>query len=335
MAGPGWSLVVTLTGPAELALPFVAHHLETGAARIHVYLDRPDPALMAALATRPRCVAVLCDDAYWTARRGRRGRPDGLVARQLANAEHARAVSDSDWIVHLDSDEFLYEMRPLADVLAEVPPGTDWLHIPNVERVRLAGADAGTVFGGLFRSHVAPRAAAEIWGPDAEFLRDGMAAYVRGKIGIRRTCALKMGLHAAATGTEGEAPPPPHAARGIAVRHVDGWTALHWTRKIQALHDRAAQSGRKGGHRGRQAQIAWFGRTPDPAARLDLYRRLHVLDAGRAAALRAAGALHDMPLDPRPALARHFPQTVFSWLPADVDALIAAQPPAPAEAETD
>lgn len=325
MSGPGWSLVVTLAGPLALAAPFVAHHLETGAERIHVYIDRPDPELAAALAAVPRCVAVTCDAAYWTARRGRRGRPDGLVGRQIANAEDARGVSESDWLVHLDSDEFLYEMRPLSDALAEVPAGIDWLHIPNVERVLLAGQPARTVFDGLFRSHVTPpRAAEAIWGAEAPFLRNGLAAYVGGKIAIRRQSPLKMGLHAATTGIEGAPPPPAHEARGIAVRHVDGWTPLHWTRKIQALHDRVAQSGRKGGHRGRQEQIAWFGRTPDPAARLDLYRRLHVLDAERAAALRAAGALHDMALDPRPALVRHFPQLALSWSPAEVDALLAA-----------
>lgn len=325
MSGPSWSLVVTLTGPAELAVPFVAHHLDTGAQRIHVYLDRPDPALQALLAAEPRCLPVLCDDAYWKARRGRRGRPEGLVSRQLTNAEHARSVTGSDWIIHLDSDEFLYEMQPLAAALAEVPAGTDWLHIPNVERVFLAGTTPETVFDGLFRSHVTPpRAAEAIWGDVAPFLRNGLAAYVGGKIGIRRSSPLKMGLHSAATGTEGEAPPPAHPARGVAVRHVDGWTPRHWTRKIQSLRDRVALSGHKGGHRGRQEQIAWFGRTSDPAERLDLYRRLHVLDESRAAALRAAGALHDMPLDPRPAIARHFPQVAFSWSPADVDALQAA-----------
>jgi hypothetical protein len=319
---PTWSVVVTLKGPAEMAVPFVAHHLETAALCVHVYLDAPDPALESLLAAHPRCQVTVCDDAYWQARRPRKGRPGVIVARQIVNAEDARARSDADWIVHLDSDEFLHEAVPLGAELAAVPADMDWLRLQNVERVFAPGVTAQTIFDGVWRSPLrGPRQAARIWGDDARFLRDGFSAYLVGKIAIRRTSPLHMRLHTARWPDSAAQPdgklPPFRVARDVHVRHLNGWTPLQWSAKLMLL----VETGRAdNGHDGRQAQIAYVRDTADPALRAGLYDRLHRLDAGRAAALHKAGALHDMPLDPRPAIARHFPQIAFSYSLADFDA---------------
>ena len=336
MKKPSWSVVVTLKGPPEMAVPFVAHHLDSAAVRVHVYLDAPDPALEALLAAHPRCMVKVCDAAYWHDKRPHKGRPDVIVARQITNAEDARALSEADWIVHLDSDEFLYEAVPLADELAAVPADIDWLRLQNVERVFAPNASPETIFDGVYRSPLkGPRQVSRIWGEDGRFLRDGFSAYVVGKIAIRRHSPLRMRLHTARW-PEGDAPPgtgdgkgkgnlPPfRLAEGVKVRHLNGWTPLQWISKLMLLVDTGRTDN---GHDGRQAQIAYVRETPDPGLRAGLYDRIHRLDAGRARALRKAEALHDMPLDPRPAIARHFPQSAFSYRVADFDALQRAGDP--------
>ena len=42
---PSWAVVATVSEPAALLTAFAAHHLDLGAAAVHLYLDTPNPEL--------------------------------------------------------------------------------------------------------------------------------------------------------------------------------------------------------------------------------------------------------------------------------------------------
>lgn len=341
-----WSIVSTMRGTPDVIAPFVAHHLASPARAVHIYLDEADADLQAMLAplttgpaptSRPRLTVTVCDDAWW-ARHPGRIKPYKVFDRQLWNAEAARKGSDADWIVHIDSDEFLVPTGPdaptlsdeLATELAAVPAGIDWVRIPNLERMLWDGRAQETIFDGAFRARITdPATERAAYGHDSRFLKDGFSGYVRGKTAIRRRSALKMRLHDAnwpgKTGRNqaGEVPPF-QTLTGVQVLHIDGWTALHWTGKLlRRLETGLGDSG----HRGRQAQLAYMTAATTPAARTALFDRLQRLTPARAAVLRGAGLLVETAFDPGPALAATFPGRVFAHQAVRFDAgLIAGDP---------
>lgn len=319
-----WALVTTFRGPAAMVLPVVAHHLELGACEVHLYLDAPVPDLPAALAAEPRVRITLCDEAHWQALR-RGGRPDNVVARQLANAEQARTRSQADWLLHLDADEFLHADAPPGEILGALPAGEGWAKIPNVERVLPPGTVADSLFAGAFRLPLRPQQARAIWGEDARFLRFGLAAYTTGKVAIRPRAPWRLRLHWARdpAAPEEAAPPPHRVIEGMRVLHLDGWTPLHWTAKLLRFVD----LGLEGGHAGRREQIAHVAAGGGPAG-LALFDRLHRLTPPRARALRRAGGLRAFPFDPRPAVARLWPEALAAFGPAAFDAALRASDPA-------
>lgn len=108
---------MTVDEPAALVMANVAWHLGTGAASVHVYLDRPDDPVEHPLSQVPGVVVTRCTKAHW-ARLAPDGRPLLQMRRQSLNANHARdrmvKRRSADWIVHLDADEFLRQSAPLA-----------------------------------------------------------------------------------------------------------------------------------------------------------------------------------------------------------------------------
>ena len=118
-----WSLVATVKAPEEKVLAFAAYHLSLGADHLWLYLDDPEQPVPALLASHPRVTVTLCDEAHW-ARVGKK-RPPAHQNRQAQNARYAyRELVTSDWIVHIDVDEFLLTPRPIAAILDDTPPET-------------------------------------------------------------------------------------------------------------------------------------------------------------------------------------------------------------------
>jgi len=114
-----WGLVSTIKAPARDILNFVAHHLDLGAHRMHIYLDEDCPEARVALEAHPRCFVTHTDDAYWTKRRRR---PEAHQARQTANATRAyRRRPGVTWLGHIDVDEFLWPSRTIGAQLNDLP----------------------------------------------------------------------------------------------------------------------------------------------------------------------------------------------------------------------
>lgn len=189
-------LVATVKAPEAQILAYIAHHLALGAARIWLYFDDPADPAYARISRLPRVKAVRCTDWYWA---WRGGRPEKLHNRQIRNARHAQRGCRLTWLGHLDVDEFIHAPRPVAELLADVPP-----EVPNVlmdafEAMHDPSLPDDIFTGRHFRGPLrTPEAALHkaVFGPSAPLLAKGNLGHTIGK-SFRRMAArdVFLGLH--------------------------------------------------------------------------------------------------------------------------------------------
>ncbi len=183
-----WCLVSTVKAPEEKVLAFAAYHLSLGAEHLWLYFDDPGQPIPEPLTNHPRVTVTLCDETHW-ARVGKK-RPPAHQNRQAQNARYAyRAQAASDWIVHIDVDEFLLAPRPIAAVLDATPAETVVMKLEPFEAMHdpLLPDDIFTAreFRGALRHEFWPRRRAAL-GPYRKVIRDGMLSHSVGKV-IYRT----------------------------------------------------------------------------------------------------------------------------------------------------
>lgn len=194
-----WSLVATVKAPEEKVLAFAAHHLSQGAEHLWLYFDDPSQPISEPLARHPRVTVTLCDDAHWE-RVGKK-RPPQHQNRQTQNARYTyRERVASDWIVHIDVDEFILAPRPIAEILDDTPAETIAMKLEPFEAMHdpLLPDDIYTSreFRGALRHEHWPRRRAAL-GPYRKVIRDGMLSHTVGKVIYRtRVPGLLPRLHA-------------------------------------------------------------------------------------------------------------------------------------------
>ena len=196
---PRWGVVMTTNAPVAEIARCVAHHLERGAARIHVYLDTPCAETVARLSGQPRVTVTTCDVGYWTTL----GKPRmaSHQQRQAFNATRtlARAQGDLDWLCHLDVDEFILGSADVSETLAAAPDDMAAMRLLPAEalapeppetwpsRFKLTPAAAG--HGAAVLEDIYPT-----FGPH---LRGGFLSHVAGKVFARTGLgAVRLGIHA-------------------------------------------------------------------------------------------------------------------------------------------
>lgn len=294
-----WGVVGTMDEPAPLILAWVAHHLRLGAAEVHVFLDRPNPAAQAALAPVKNCFVTLCDTAYWQ-HSTRKERPLRHTARQKYNSTSVYQSRRLDWLLHCDADEFLDLSRSFTRELAQTEARA--LRLRNVERVRRGAAN--DIFAGSFRGVMASAPATDkIYGRWAGFLDAGMAGYHDGKDIVRGGEAFTMGVHFPIEAETGARHSDPYTElRSARLLHFDGLTPLHIALKLlkRATEPKYQEPRKFGAQRERQFR---FARTHagKPKQLLQMIDGVFGLNDAQAAAL---GASHlELRFDPRPALA--------------------------------
>jgi Glycosyl transferase family 2 len=304
---PGsYSIVSTMREAPEIVAAFVAHHLTMKADEVFVFLDAPNPEVSEMLADLPRCRVTVCDDAYWLAI-GHKRRPRNIVRRQLRNAEQARKLSQSEWLIHIDSDEFLHETGDLVAELASVPDTCSLVKINNIERCWPKGVQPSHIFDGIFRDQIIDKSdlMLEVYGQSAQFLHNGFAGYVVGKTAIRVDSTRPMKLHVQKRETRrGDLP---FLCTSTTLLHFDGFTPLHWISKFL----RRLEANQLGGSRKRQKQLDFIAKAATDEERLALFEKIMVLDAPTQTKLAELGALKSLNFDPSPAIKAVFPGRTF------------------------
>ncbi|MGR3376073.1 glycosyltransferase family 2 protein [Salipiger abyssi] len=133
-----WAVVTTCAEPKKLVEAFLAHHLAIGAHEIVVFFDDPADGLAEVFSAVPKVTAISCDEGYWSKRRPKKGRPSGHRQRQTHNAEYAaRNLCESEWIAHIDADEFLLPLAAgsISEMLSKVPDTLDAVRVLPAERM--------------------------------------------------------------------------------------------------------------------------------------------------------------------------------------------------------
>lgn len=246
-----WAVVATVDEPAPLVAAFAAHHLNEGAASVHLFLDSPDPETEALLRGLPGCHVTLCDASHWQGPGGGR-RPRRHPMRQIVNANLAYQACRADWLVHCDADEFIRDGRAMAQELAQAPQDCLHMRLKVAERALRADQPQQGIFDGIFRlpRRVEPWMMEPIYRDLTPFFTKGLTGHTSGKAVVRTGQGLQLSIHE----PEGRIPALP--LRTTRLLHFDGPTALSLCIKLLR---RAAEPPRPGKSRhppGRQAQIA-------------------------------------------------------------------------------
>jgi hypothetical protein len=320
-SGPTWDVVATIAEPRPLVLAFVAHHIQQGARRLHLYFDRVDAETLAMVRALPQVRAVDCNAAFW-ARHGRR--PPAQIRRQLANAAKAFAQASSDWLLHCDADEYLSDGKALRSALSGVSPAVQVVKLHGWERCFLDDSPLVSVFDGAFRG-AAPAKAEPLlqraYGDIAQFLHNGLVAYSGTKALTRVGAPLNVGIHDSfARDGNGrsirKAVVARQIARDVKILHYDGLTPRSTTQKMIAkVQDLRLRKGR-GLRPHRLAQLAAID--DGLATEVGFWRLRRVPDAAQAT-LRDLGVLTEIPFDPRPAVRSIWPGLTLDYTPDAFD----------------
>ncbi len=324
---PSWGIVTTADAPAPLILCHAAHHLAAGASEVHVYLDAPRQAaasgVVGLLQSLPGCRVTLTDRAYWRQRSN--GRPRLHQIRQTRNATAALESCGVDHLLHLDVDEYLWQWEPLAEELALLPPGA-FLRIGNVERIFGAGP-ARDVFTRTFR-------VPETLFPQDEDRRPvdpggltewGLTGHAEGKAVSPRGYGYTVGIHRPRLPRDGAPRYPGHRlSEAATILHFDGFTRRDWVFKLLRKGEALEAHPKVPVSELRLRQVAaLMTEGNDLRAAEELHDRLKCLTPEREAALRESGRVIDIPFDPMPPLARHFPDQDFDLSAAAHDQWLA------------
>lgn len=311
-----WSVVTTVAEPSQLVCAFVAHHLQLGAQRIHLFLDTPNPGLEALLAQAPRCEVTVCDTDYW-AERG--GRPWLVTSRQKLNAQQVYNRAETPWLLHIDADEFLADPTSMERAIADAPKSCCVIRLPVAERAWPADAPRASIFAGVFRIPAGQARRAqieELYGADAGYLNAGVKAYAHWKSLTRTGYGLTMGIH-----TPQALPDLKRVSRSAppaSLLHYDGLTRRSWVWK---MHVKAAVEDwrdKKNLARSRQLRAFTENRT-EPQPLLDLLDRIEQLTPRQMDGLEAAGLLARGQTDPIAAARELWPAAAFSFTPEAFD----------------
>jgi len=250
---PTWGICVQVKAPLAMIETFLAWHLELGSSWIAVYFDDPDDPAADALARIPGVKAYRCTDAHWGKLKGHR--PELKTLRQVANAQHAYRRQKTDWLAHIDIDEFLLPQRRIgneapwrqliAGLLADVAP-----EIP-VQRLRPYEALADPQGAAPSHFRAPPRfgpARADIvrrvYGDHAQVLDNGMLSHSVGKCFSRTGIkGFQPRLHSPRL--MGERLLPQDFCKDIALLHYHATDLDGWLRHVDYRTRFGAYSGRE------------------------------------------------------------------------------------------
>lgn len=299
-----WAITTTCRDVPAVVEAFVAHHLEAGAAEIHLFFDDPDDPSFERVAGLERVRAHRCDAAHWERRDGR---PEDHRRRQTQNANQARRGSKAEWIGHIDIDEFVHAPGGLGTFLDTVPAAEDVVRLIPAERIFTeAPAHAGPVFEGAFKLpfRQRPRLREEFWGPKGRLFHGGFLGHAAGKVFVRTSARLHLSLHYARRG--GERMPSFHAGPEARLLHYFPFGFDAWLEKFERRLDKPDYLARIGERDRAKFELLAAARARGDEAVWELFLDLFLFGPARIARLKRAGLLLEPEIDLPAAAARLF-----------------------------
>ncbi|WP_028687415.1 glycosyltransferase family 2 protein [Pseudomonas fulva] len=200
-----WSVATTVRAPEYQINNFLEHYVGLGADKIYIFFDDPEFTAYDADRFAGRVISFVCNDKYWeTAYKAppmaeRIGRPDAVEIRQGVNALFAREVMTSEWLLHVDVDEFIYAKKDVSEVLSVYPATVFSVLLRTLEAVydsvKPEGKETDTLY---FKKSVQQKELLEEIYP-SELLKcatNGLWGTIIGKSFIRKSPEIKsMSVH--------------------------------------------------------------------------------------------------------------------------------------------
>lgn len=159
-----WSVAVTARAPAYQVNEFLEHYVGLGADRVFLFFDDENYVDFDRDKFSGVVIPFVCTQEYWNTvykappMSDRVGRPDAVEIRQGVNALFAREIMHSDWLLHVDIDEFIYVKKDVSEVLSSYPDSVFSVLLRTLEAVypdvRSPGAETDTVY---FKKSVAQK----------------------------------------------------------------------------------------------------------------------------------------------------------------------------------
>lgn len=205
LGGGTWSVAVTARAPAYQVDEFLEHYIGLGADRVFLFFDDEAYSSYDAPRFSGKVISFVCNDAYWATAfvappmLAKIGRPDAIEIRQGANALFAREIMHSDWLLHVDVDEFIYAKKNVQDVLGDIPGNVFSVLLRTLEavydEVKLPGQEAKTNY---FKKSVGQRdLLKQIYSEEIlSCANNGLFGTITGKSFIRKHPEIKsMSVH--------------------------------------------------------------------------------------------------------------------------------------------
>lgn len=200
-----WSVVTTVRAPAYQVNEFLEHYVGLGAEKIYLFFDDKEFASYDHGRFAGKVISFVCDDSYWETvllvppLNDRTGRPAAVERRQGVNALYAREIMYSQWLLHVDIDEFIYVKKDVAEVLSSYPETVFSVLLRTLEavydEVKLQGQETQTVY--FKKSVQQPELLRQIYSDELlACATNGLWGTVIGKSFIRKAPEIKsMSVH--------------------------------------------------------------------------------------------------------------------------------------------
>jgi len=287
----GLALATMFRGDPAQLLQWCNFHLNAGAERLYVVLDRPDEALLALVPDDARVVFVPVDEQTWS--RFYAAGADNVERKQVDAFRWLAGRAQADGHSHLgfvDTDELVDLAVPfarLAQEYADAPSMT----LPVREMWYAEGGHTGQPFGATVALRWQERGGVwnEVFDWRAQYFRNGMLGHDAGKSIYRLPLASgSISVHGPLTGVlrARRTVLPDEAGRLL---HFDSGNVVTWNHKWGSRLTGGVVAHGLGGHR--RAQLRLFAhelrRSPEEQRRF--FERFFTLDDAAMARLDAAG----------------------------------------------
>ncbi|MEP5151634.1 glycosyltransferase family 2 protein [Planktotalea sp.] len=175
-----WGIVATVKAPIEVLVQFIEHHLALGASQIFLFLDEAmSPEDMAKM-SNPEVVLITCDAEYW--KLSETPRMKAHQHRQAYNATRAYLAAQTEWIAHIDCDEFLHSDKPIDEFLRSTDTATEALIMPPAQEISRTSPSSELLFRRTYFDAGREKSVIrELFPTFGEYLKSGFISHTAGK----------------------------------------------------------------------------------------------------------------------------------------------------------
>lgn len=293
---PTFAVVAMMREDPSIIRRFVDFYSTAGAERIEIFHDGPLPAR--ASLEGPGVTITECDAAFWQALCGG-PRPAVHEQAQAAIYNATWKTCESDWLLVVDADEFVFGPIPIREMLKAIPPEVEAIRIPTAEAVWGPGDDIDAEFGcTYFRTPIRRGARLVqrlVYGDLAPLFHMGLLGHNAGKHFVRRAARIdSVRLHNSLKDGQGIgkwAATLTPKGKGFLLAHFDAIGIERWREKWRRRLTGEIKAKDMSSQRRAQMRVIGQGIADGEAALRRTFARLNGLTPWQCFLLRQIGAV--------------------------------------------